>query len=151
MALPTFYPQFDDPTRNLAGGLSTLAALDAIAQDTPAVVQAPLAPTAPRNLYRAWDGTPIGYSSDCDPLTDEPQLSGVIVPDFLEDNRIEGGQEWVLPLILGFAAWKTGAYESGAGTAIGLAGVLAAYMAPLPVAGLLIAGAMLARNQGGVR
>lgn len=146
MALPDFI-DISDPTRNLAG----FAQLDALAQDAPTAVTAaqktvatpppPLAPTAPRTLYRAWDGEPVAYSSDCDPLTAEPELSGVLVPDFLEDNRIEMGQSWALPLLLGVAAWK-----QGGGPLLGALGVLAAYMAPLPTAAV-IAGMALYGNR----
>ena len=59
-ALPT-YLNFPEDTINLAGGL----------------------PNPGHTLYRAYDGTPVGYSSDCDPLTAEPQLSAWDGPDIL--------------------------------------------------------------------
>lgn len=129
MALPDFL-DLEDPTRNLA-------LLDAAAQDAPAAAAAaptpPLRQTPQRTLYRAWDGEPIGYSSDCDPLTAEPELSGVIVPDFLEDSRLEGGQQWALPLVAGVGSLAAGASP----LTIGL-WTLGAYMAPLPAAVLLV-------------
>lgn len=125
MALPDFL-DLNDPTRNLA-------ALDAAAQDAPAAVAPPLYPTPRRTLYRAWDGEPIGYSNDCDPLTAEPELSGVIVPDILEDNRLEGGQDWALPLVAGVGSWS-----AGASPLMSTLWALGAYMAPLPAAVLMV-------------
>jgi len=51
-ALPT-YLNFPEDTSNLA----------AFPQQEP-------------TLYRAWDGTPVGYGSGCDPISAMPQLSG---------------------------------------------------------------------------
>jgi hypothetical protein len=118
MALPD-YLQLTDPTQNLAGfGL------------TPAI--APLLNPNPRRYY-AWDGTPIGTGNDCAPITREPELSGLVVPEFLEQNRIRWGQDFALPLAVGTAMF------SATGRVLPTAGwSLVAYMAPYPFAlGLL--------------
>lgn len=119
--LPDF-PILNDPTRNLAGARF----------DTPRAI-----PNPGRTLYRAWDGTPIGYSTDCDPLTDEPMLSGLLVPSFLEEKRVTWGQEWALPVLVAASSYVRG----GSALKTALLG-LGAYYAPLPVAGVLAAAAV---------
>ena len=118
MALPSFDPEFDEDFRNLAGFEEAHVA--------------PLAPTIPRSLYRAWDGSPIGYSSDCDPLTAEPELSGLLAPAFLEDSRLTMGEQWAMPVIAAATF-----YNRGAGPLQTALWVLAAFLAPLPVAGVM--------------
>lgn len=123
MALPSFDPEFDEDFRNLAGF-----------QEAAAVMAPPLAPLAPRTLYRAWDGEPIGYSSDCDPLTAEPQLSGLLVPAFLEDSRMTWGEQWAMPLIAGAIGYQ----RDGTPLAAAL-WALAGFLLPLPTAGVVVA------------
>lgn len=135
--LPEFYPQLDENFTNLAACCPGLTGFEQLEQDVqnappPAarpVPGPPLAPTAPHTLYRAWDGTPIGYSSDCDPLTAEPQLSGVLVPDVLEENRITWAEQWAAPLL---AASLVYASDNTPLTTVLWA--LGAYIAPYPVA-----------------
>jgi hypothetical protein len=120
MALPGY---FDDEYEDLT---SNLAAVPVPPQGTP---------------YFAADGTPLGRSKSCDPITMEPMLSGLFddgltprafVPEVLSDNRVEIGQEWALPLLAAVAAYHQGA--SPLQTALWSLG---AYVAPLPTAGLL--------------
>lgn len=111
-ALPTYYPQFHDPSGNLA-------ALGAIA---------PLWPTQQRTPYYAWDGTLLGYSSTCDPVNAEPALSG------FEPPRFSTGESFALPLVLGMAAFGRG------GALSGLLWALGAYYAPLPAAAVWASG-----------
>ncbi len=123
-ALPD-YLDISDPARNLAGA--------------PSYNEGPY-PTPGRQLYRAYDGTPIGYSKGCDPISAEPMLSGLdavylpaeFLPDFVTENRITWGDWYAMPLIAGALAYSTG--RTPLQTALWS---LAAYMAPLPVAGLL--------------
>ena len=75
-ALPDYIPQLNDPASNLA-------AFGAVA------VAPPLNPN--RREYYAYDGTFIGYGNNCDPISMEPELSGMLVPDFLSENRLTGG------------------------------------------------------------
>jgi hypothetical protein len=105
------YLHLDNPTSNVAG-----------------LGAAPL-PTWPvGQTYRAIDGTVIGRGIACDPITDEPYLSGLddygraIVPDILSENRIGWGEDFALPLMIGSikflqsgsglnaAAWALGGY-----------------------------------------
>ncbi len=122
MALPDFTPQFDEDFRVLAG----------FQQAEEAVAVAPLVPTPGRVLYRAWDGEPIGYSNDCDPLTAEPYLSGLLVPDILEENRWTMGEQWAMPAIAAATF-----YGRGAGPLQTTLWALAAFLAPFPVAAVM--------------
>jgi len=119
-ALPDHIPQLWNPSSNIAGLSSGLAA----------AVAPPLNPN--RRAYYAYDGTPIGYGNDCDPISMEPELSGMMVPDFLEENRLETMQEWALPALVGtMTLAATGRALPTALWALG------AYMAPLPVAAFM--------------
>jgi hypothetical protein len=127
-ALPGYFDNsyISDPARNLAG-------LSAAPGSQPYPTPAP-------QLYRAYDGTPIGYSKGCDPISAEPMLSGldfflppkVFVPDILTDNRVEFGEQWGLPLLA-----ATVAYHQGMTPLQTALWSLGAYVAPLPAAGLL--------------
>ena len=121
-ALPTVYPQITDPSSNLAG----LGAVPYPGKVTP---------------YYAYDGTPIGYSNGCDPITDEPYLSGldaVNLVSWAEENRIDWLQQWALPAMIVPAIITT-----GGGPLKALFWGFLAYMAPLPVAAFYLAEATL--------
>lgn len=85
-------------------------------------------PTPGAQLYRAYDGTPIGYSHGCDPISAEPMLSGL--PEMLEGYRIKSPwDDWVLPVILAMMAFQEGASMLTTGV-----WSFAGYMAPVPTA-----------------
>lgn len=118
-ALPD-YLNINDPASNLAG-------FGATPGYTPAI--APLL-NPDRPPYYAYDGTYIGSGNTCDPISDEPYLSGLLVPDILEENRLEWGQEYALPVLVGAAEFaKSGRALPAALWALG------AFMAPMVVAG----------------
>jgi hypothetical protein len=156
-ALPSFL-DIDDPSRNLAGpgvifptpqtetwppltdaphGV-TFARGDVLqgAFDVPQAI-----PTPARKLYRAHDGTPIGYGNTCDPITDEMQLSGLdgfdgmdgygedLIPSALKDNRVTWLEDFALPLLLG-----VGKYMQTRSVPVALGWAAGAYMAPYPLA-----------------
>lgn len=115
----------DDPASNLAA---------------PPAYSEGLYPTPPPQLYRAYDGTPIGYSKGCDPISAEPMLSGLhaaeadplMVPAVLAENRFTWGAWYALPALTAAIAYHRG-YAPLQTALWGLA----AYMAPLPAAGLM--------------
>lgn len=121
MALPTLYPQLNDPARNLA------AAFD---------VARPI-PTPLRRHYMAADGTSIGYGNDCDPITDETSLSGLeaiydmteYVPEVLQEKRIPWMEAFSMPLTIAALG-----YGMGARPAMTAALSAASYFAPYPLA-----------------
>ena len=55
----------------------------------------------------------------------------LILPPFIEDNRIDYAERWALPLAVGTAVWL-----AGRGLLPTAAWTLGAYMAPMPVAAL---------------
>lgn len=119
MALPSFY-DLDDPSSNLA------AAFD---------VPQPITPHR-RTHYMAADGTTIGYGNTCDPIGDEPMLSGLdlyditeYVPEVLQDNRITWMRAFSMPLLVGSIAY---AMDKRLLTIAALSA--ASYMAPYPTA-----------------
>lgn len=136
MALPTLYPQLNDPARNLA------AAFD---------VARPI-PTPMRRQYLAADGTSIGYGNDCDPITAEMALSGMdleawydvteYVPEAIQEKRITWMEAFSMPLTvaalgygmnarpLAVAALSAASYMAPYWVALGLA-----YTAAAPRAG----------------
>ena len=91
--------------------------------------------------YFAWDGTPIGVGSDCAPISMEPDLSGLMVPDYLEDSRVTWGQELAVALLAGARS-----YNRRQGPLATILWGLAGYMAPLPTAA-----AMTYQSLSGVR
>jgi hypothetical protein len=145
MSLPDYMPGITDPTRNLAG-----CDCRGLAGCNCGFGRLPI-PTPKANLYRAWDGTPIGYGNTCDPITDEPFLSGLdgsyiraLVPDVLSENRIEWGDDMAVPLIVGVAKYfQTRSPLQAALWAVG------GYVAPYPVAALVSFQAWQQQRDGG--
>ena len=121
MALPTLYPQLNDPARNLAAAF-----------DVPRPIPTPL-----RRQYLAADGTSIGYGGTCDPITDEPSLSELeaiydmteYVPEALQEKRITWMEAFSMPLTIVALG-----YGMGARPAMTAALSAASYFAPYPVA-----------------
>jgi hypothetical protein len=151
--LPSLYPEYDDTSSNLAGGVlfprpqltTFLTASDnpqGVAFSGFDVPQAIPTPTAP--LYRAYDGTPIGYGSTCDPISDEMQLSGYgedLIPGVLKDNRITFLEDLAMPLLMGVGKYmQSGSIPQALGWSLG------SYMAPYPVAVFLAYKAVVNRR-----
>jgi hypothetical protein len=117
-SMPDFL-HMDDPTRNLAGLSAT-----------------PNWPVG--QSYYAIDGTPIGRGVACDPITDEPDLSGfdayerLAVPAVLSDNRIDWGEDFAVPLMIGSIRFV----QSGSALNAAL-WALAGYMVPYGVAAVV--------------
>lgn len=112
-ALPTFYPDIQEPESNLAD-----------------------------LVYLAANGSPIGrgvpWESD---LLQDKSLEGLLVPDILAENRVEMGQQWAVPLILGVQSYR----HSGDALKAGLM-ALFGYMAPLPAAVVYAASRWMAKR-----
>lgn len=122
MALPTLYPQLNEPAINLA------------AFDVPRAI-----PTPRRRQYLAADGTSIGYGGTCDPITSEMALSGLsdldlydmteYIPEAIQEKRVTWMEAFSMPLTVAALG-----YGMGARPLVTAALSAASYMAPYPVA-----------------